>query len=122
MAVEARAVCPPVRELSVGLDGAERPLAGDLELDESELPLPGRSVLEVPRAAGWVAFGVEGFPPVRSLLRLAAFEGAGGGLAGGGLAVAAGAADGAAAGAGRGLRVSMESAAMGECPARPELL
>jgi hypothetical protein len=97
-------------------------LAEDLELDESELPWAGRSVLEDPRLAGWVVFGVAGFPPAGSLPRPAALEVAGGGLAAGGLAVAAGAGDGPAAGTGSELNVSIESAAMGECPARPELL
>jgi hypothetical protein len=122
VAVEARAVRPPVREFSVGLEWVERGLAGDLELDESELPWAGRSVLEDARADGSEVFGVEDFSPAGSLLWPAAFEAAGGALAAGGLAVAAGALDGAAAGTGKGLNVSIESAAMGECPARPELL
>jgi len=122
VAVEARAVRSPGREWSTGLDGAERILAEDLELDESELPWAGRSVLEDPRLAGWGVFSVAGFPRAGSLPRPAALEAASGGLAAGGLAVAAGAGDGAAAGTGSGLNVSIESAAMGECPARPELL
>jgi len=130
VAAEARAVRRPPGEWSAGLsDWAARCLAGDLELDESELlPAPGRSVLEDPREEGCGVFGADGFPPVGALLLPPMPEAAGGELAGVGFAETADAADaadaggGAAVGPGNGLNVSMESAAMGECPMGPELL
>src|SRR6185312_4248306 len=144
VAADARVACRPDRESPVGLSDRGESFVGDLELAELEpaecepaeceladcalpeweLPLPGRPAFEGPRAEGCAAFGVEasafaGLP----LLPLRGLEAAGGGgLVEVAIGEGAGAGEGAGPGTGREFKVSMESAAMGECPAGPELL